>query len=891
MSDPTRAAATLDLRPDAPFPGSLTSPIVLVVDDDPRQRAWLTHLIARGGHSVYEAASGSEALSLCTRIRSEAIRRGQSVQRPDTNVSRLRRTAIDSAVRAVLRDSAHSAGEKADLDALLRTALAEMLDASGLSAGAVLLSSQDGALRSAAMLTGATTYADLLGGLCAAPATLAPFLVRGTATRVPAERLVPEWAANSTLQGVWVVVAPLPAVGRSGGAVVTCCTDERLTAAWLESAPAIANQLAMTVALAQSRLELQRAERSLHERTLSFRHLANAISEVFFVMDARLNETIYVNRAYEKVWGRTCRSLYDAPMSIVDAVHPDDRQLLLDNVAMVQAGHRSHDVGFRVIRPDGETRWVTAHAVPVLDDEGRVYRICGVALDVTERHLAQEAVLESEARYRTLAETSFDAIDLSHDGVIREVNRGFLDMFGYSSEADVVGKPVLDFVAEESVSEVRRRTEANEPGCYEITGRRKDGSRILLEVTSKPHVVNGEPLRLSALRDVTARRQLEDQFRQAQKMEAIGRLAGGVAHDFNNLLTVISGHTELLLLDTEPGGARADGLEQVRKAAEAAAGLTRQLLAFSRQQVIEPRTVVLQDVVKSVRKMLLHLIGEDIDLTTALANDEIKVHIDPGQLEQVLLNLAVNSRDAMPTGGKLTVEARLVDSAEQADLEGGRSALLEVSDTGCGMDAATRARIFEPFFTTKDPGKGTGLGLATVYGIIQQSGGRVTVQSEPGFGTTFRIYLPLADAEAVCDIGRDDVMPVADGTETILLVEDSQPLGDVARRALERHGYMVIQMTSPLEALAMARQPGRRIDLLLTDVVMPQMSGRVLAERVSDLHPEASVLFMSGYTDDATLRHGVSSAETPFIQKPFSPNRLARRVREVLDVRRKVPAG
>jgi two-component system, cell cycle sensor histidine kinase and response regulator CckA len=286
--------------------------------------------------------------------------------------------------------------------------------------------------------------------------------------------------------------------------------------------------------------------------------------------------------------------------------------------------------------------------------------------------------------------------------------------------------------------------------------------------------------------------------------------------------------------------------------------------------------------------MLQHLIGEDIELATVPANDLIKVRIDPGQLEQVLLNLAVNSRDAMPTGGKLTIETQIVDCADQPNLKAGRYALLAVSDTGCGMDAVTRARIFEPFFTTKEAGKGTGLGLATVYGIVQQSGGRVTVYSEPGFGTTFKIYLPLVDAEAVADIARENVKPVAHGTETILLVEDSRPLGDVARRALERHGYTVIQMTNPIEALVAAKQPGRRIDLLLTDVVMPQMSGRVLAERVTEVHPETCVLFMSGYTDDAIVRHGVLNAEMPYIQKPFSPNRLASRVRELLDASREV---
>jgi len=423
----------------------------------------------------------------------------------------------------------------------------------------------------------------------------------------------------------------------------------------------------------------------------------------------------------------------------------------------------------------------------------------------------------------------------------------------------------------------------------QFINRRKDGTFYELETTISPvrdaagRVINF----VSVARDVTRERQLEQQLRQAQKMEAVGRLAGGIAHDFNNLLTAINGYSELLLTQTVEEPLRKYG-EEIKKAGERAALLTRQLLAFSRQQVLEPQILNLNSVVASMEKMLRRVIGEDIELVTDLASDLGSIRADPGQLAQVIMNLAVNSRDAMPQGGKLTlatsnVELDEVQACHDGSLAPGSYVVLSVSDTGCGMSPETQAHIFEPFFTTKEQGKGTGLGLATVYGIIQQSGGSIVCTSEIGCGTTFGVYLPRVDQSptvvAPCQAG-----PVyTRGTETILLVEDEESVRTLVSKVIRSLGYTVLEGRHGEEALAVAREHDGAIHLLLTDVVLPGMSGPELAKRLAPERHEMKVLFMSGYTDDAILHHGVRDANAAYLQKPFSPEALASKVRSLLD--------
>jgi nitrogen-specific signal transduction histidine kinase/ActR/RegA family two-component response regulator len=391
-----------------------------------------------------------------------------------------------------------------------------------------------------------------------------------------------------------------------------------------------------------------------------------------------------------------------------------------------------------------------------------------------------------------------------------------------------------------------------------------------------------------AKRSAAALSRSEEQLRQAQKLEAIGHLAGGIAHDFNNILSVVIGYSALLLADMRPDEPLRSEIDEIHKAGLRAAELTQQLLAFSRRQVLELKVLNINQVVAANEKMLRRLLGSDIDLAVLPATGLWRVRADRGQLEQVILNLAVNARDAMPRGGKLTIETNNVALDEEYarahhGVQAGQYAMIAVSDTGIGMDRETQARIFDPFFTTKGLGKGTGLGLATVFGIVKQTGGHIWVYSEPGAGAVFKIYLPRADGEEE-ERSSDRPLPAASRVgETILLVEDDDHVRGVARGILRRAGYVVLEAPNGGEALLICEAHMANIDLLLTDVVLPRMSGRQLAERLAPLRPNMKVLFMSGYTSDAVLQHGVLNSDVAYLQKPFTPDSLARKVREVLD--------
>ncbi|HEU4764470.1 MAG TPA: ATP-binding protein, partial [Candidatus Eisenbacteria bacterium] len=417
----------------------------------------------------------------------------------------------------------------------------------------------------------------------------------------------------------------------------------------------------------------------------------------------------------------------------------------------------------------------------------------------------------------------------------------------------------------------------------------KDGSMIDIAVYSAPlRVPGGRPLGvLAVIADRTERNRLEDRLRQSQKMEAVGKLAGGIAHDFNNLLTAITGYTDLLYLRL-PGDIGKRELNEIRKASDRAASLTRQLLAFSRQQVLQPKIIDVNEVVGNLSGMLGRLIGEDVEFVASLDREVGRVKADPFQLEQVLMNLAVTARDAMPRGGKLTIETANVILDESytrghPDVKPGPYVMIAVSDTGVGMDSETRARIFEPFFTTKALGKGTGLGLSTVYGIVKQSQGHMWVYSEPGQGATFKVYLPIDEAGDEPPLVTPQARVVPRGWETILAVEDEESLLNLVAEILKDAGYNVIPANGPKEALRVLVEHREAIHMLLTDVVMPGMSGRILADQVLRERPGMRVLYMSGYTDNAIVHHGVLDAGTAFLQKPFTPDALIKKVREVLD--------
>jgi len=563
---------------------------------------------------------------------------------------------------------------------------------------------------------------------------------------------------------------------------------------------------------------------------------------------------------------------------------------------------------------------VSAMVVPI-KSEGRVVGLLYVANrsqrpfsdrdEATLLRLADEAAVairnaqlfaserESERRYRTLVESSIQGIHIHRDWITLFVNPAFARMLGYDSTSELEGLDTRRWLAPQELSRLendraaRLRGEAI-PSQYELQAIRRDGSLIWVDIQVAEILWEGEPAVQSTVLDISERkraeqalRQSEAQLRQVQKMEAVGQLAGGVAHDFNNLLTVITGRTELLLLRLTADDPHRRDVELVRKTADRAASLTQQLLAFSRKQMLQPRVLDLNGVVAGMAQMLKPLIGETIELDSSLDPTLGRVKADPTQIEQIILNLAVNARDAMPHGGRLTIETGNVD-LDHAFVEthpgasAGPHAMLSVRDTGIGMSPEVQAHLFEPFFTTKGVGKGTGLGLATVYGIVKQHGGYIRIESAAGAGTVVRIYLARVAPvpEAVPDPAAD--APAAAGSGTVLVVEDESELRELATEVLGIAGYSVLSAGGPSAALEIARRHAGPIHLLLTDVVMPEMSGRDLADRLVQSRPGLKILYMSGYTDDAIVHHGLLDPGTVLLQKPFTPDRLTRMVGDLL---------
>jgi PAS domain S-box-containing protein len=545
------------------------------------------------------------------------------------------------------------------------------------------------------------------------------------------------------------------------------------------------------------------------------------------------------------------------------------------------------------------------------DAPGRTYTEDELAL--LAAFVGQGAVaLENSALYResrdardflqSIADHSPDAIvTADQHGKITYFSRGAEAMFGCRAE-EMIGESVANIYPGglEEAREIRRRLAAEGPlRSYETGFLAKDGRRVEVSasIAMLRDAAGAEVGTLGVLKDIEERRRLEEQLRQSQKMDAIGRLAGGIAHDFNNLLTVIAGRAQMILSRIRPEEPIHRDATLVRTTADRAAALTQQLLAFSRKQVLQPQVLNLNRVVTGMQPMLARLIGEDIELSVVPAEGLGRTKADPGQLEQVIVNLVVNARDAMPEGGRLTIETADVEidaayASRHFSVAAGAYVMLAVTDTGSGMDEPTRSRVFEPFFTTKGPGKGTGLGLATVYGIVKQSGGDIQLYSEVGHGTSFKIYLPRV-AEQVIDAldARPAITAMPRGEETVLLVEDEPEVRDLAREILEGSGYTVLQACDPQEAVLMAERHAGPIRLLLTDVIMPRQSGRALAERLRPLRPEMHVLYMSGYTNEAIVRHGVLEPDTMFIQKPFTPAALGQKVREALDLGRPRPGS
>jgi PAS domain S-box-containing protein len=644
---------------------------------------------------------------------------------------------------------------------------------------------------------------------------------------------------------------------------------------------------------------VQNRTRVLRESEARFRALIENIADGIALVDAHA-VVLFDSDAGGRVLGFRGGELVGR--ALTDLVHPDDRitTLACFAEALANAGTLTLLPELRMRHHDGHWVWVEGTAMNRLSDPS-VHGVVVCYRDVTARIETREALHTSEEYYRAIVETAEEAIVMADfDLRVLLVNHKFCEITGFTKDELVGG--LLDqvlFPDDRSVILDRFADRARDlREQYDFRLRRKDGSAVPVLVSVGPvRAPDGSTLGAVALMtDVSARRNLEDQLRQAQKLEAIGVLAGGVAHDFNNVLAVIISYAQLLLEGLSSADPMHDDITEIKTAAERAATLTRQLLAFSRRQVLQPRVVDLNDIVANMTRMIHRLIGEDVHLITTLFDESVPIEVDPGQIEQVLMNLAVNARDAMPSGGTLSVTVTRseadADTAARLDLQRAPYAILAVTDTGHGMDRVTQARIFEPFFTTKAVGRGTGLGLSMAFGIVRQSGGNIDVESEPGHGTTFRIWLPFATRGA---LERRPAAAAPDGSGrargTILLVEDDEHVRKLAASILSKKGYGVLEASSGGDALVLFESHASRIDLVLTDVVMPLLSGTELVRRLRSERPDLRVLFMSGYPDRHTVAVELQVGTALFLEKPFTPDSLVQRVRDALGHRPGTPPG
>jgi PAS domain S-box-containing protein len=639
-----------------------------------------------------------------------------------------------------------------------------------------------------------------------------------------------------------------------------------------------------------------RAEKALRHSEEQLRLLLNSTAEAIYGLDCEGNCT-FCNPACLRLLGYgDPRDLLGRNMhQVMHHTRADGAPYLEEECQIYVAfrkGKATHVLEELLWRADG-TSFPSEYWSYPIEKDGTLVGSVVTFLDISERKRAEAAHRESEEKYRDFVENATQGIFRSTpQGDLLDVNPALVSMLGYGSKEELLALNLDRDVYEDPADRMMAWQ------TYQLTGR---GNAIEVNWTRKDHKTIAVRLCVRVIRDkedrikhfeviaedVTEKRTLEEQFRQAQKMEAMGRLAGGISHDFNNLLGVIIGYSDLLLASPARDDVTQHQIEEIKKAGQRAASLTRQLLAFSRKQVLTPKVLDLNTVVAETGEMLRRVLGEDVELITRLSPTLDHVKADPTQIEQVIMNLAINARDAMPNGGKLVIETTNAsldgsyDQQKHVDVETGNYVLLTVSDTGIGMDNTTKARIFEPFFTTKERGKGTGLGLATVYGIVRQSNGYIWVYSEVGKGTTFKVYIPRVK-EMFTEIQPEITTPLPLGSGTILLVEDEDSLSEISHRLIEGMGYKVIEAANGPDAIRIAGEYADRIQLLVTDVVMPGMSGRELAELLLASYSRMKVLYVSGHTDDVIMHYAILKPGVAFLQKPFTRDSLAKKIQEVL---------
>ncbi|WP_286819776.1 PAS domain S-box protein [Desulfobacter sp. UBA2225] len=636
-----------------------------------------------------------------------------------------------------------------------------------------------------------------------------------------------------------------------------------------------------------SREKRRESENRLQKSEEKFRCLFQYHIAAQLILDPDTGQIVDANKAAENFYGWSVAELQCKCAQEINTLPPEQVALRMKKAKSLKRFHSE----FKHRLADGSIRDVEVYSSSI-EIEGRQL-LHSIIHDISDRQKAEEALRASEDRFRKMIEDAPDPIFIQTQMHFSYLNKKALNLFGAKDAQELIGSPVMERFHPDYHESVKQRIKGLNEHCkpaelMEQKYLRMDGSTVLVEVTAQPIMYEDNDGALVFVRDVTERKNLEAQLMQAQKMESVGRLAGGIAHDYNNMLSIILGYTDFAFEKIDTKHPLFSDLEQIHTAAERSVDITRQLLAFSRKQTIEPTLLDLNESVEGMLKMLRRLIGEDIDIVWHPGEHLWPVFMDPSQLNQMIVNLCVNARDAIKNVGKITIETSTKSfddeyCAEHVGFRPGDYIMVAVSDDGCGMDKDLQSHIFEPFFTTKEMGKGTGLGLSTVYGIVKQNNGFINVYSEPGQGSSFRIYIPRPEALLKKLEKKKPTLPYAGGDETILLVEDDQAILKMTKMMLERVGYSVLSASKPEEAIEIANKYSGQIHLFITDVVMPEMNGRDLSKNILSIYPNLKTLFMSGYTANVIAHHGVLDEGVNFIQKPFSREQISVKVRELLD--------